>query len=153
MQRKVLLVAIVFVGAMTVGTLAAPAQKITFTMTDFQFTPKSVAVKPGTAVELILVNKGAVQHEFMLYTSPGSMGTGMDMDAYGAENTYFKGIGTIEVVSGAKTSRTSGIERVMVDPGKTVAIKFVAKKPGTFEFGCHITGHYEAGMKGVLTVK
>lgn len=150
----VLLAGILTIGGLTATAIAARAQTVTLTMTDFQYAPKTVSVKPGTAVELVLINKGAIQHEFMLYPPPGSMGMEMDMDKYGAENTYFKDIGPIVVVyPGKKPSTSSRLERVMVDPGQTVTLKFVAKKAGTIEFACHITGHYEAGMKGSLTVK
>lgn len=152
--KTVLLLGVVAVGVLAANAIAAPAQKITLTMTDFQYAPKTVSVKPGTAVELLLINKGAIQHEFMLYPPPGSMGMDMDMDKYGAANTYFKGIGPVDVVyPGKKPSTSARLERVMVDPGQTVMLRFVAKKAGTFEFACHITGHYEAGMKGALTVK
>jgi uncharacterized cupredoxin-like copper-binding protein len=36
---------------------------------------------------------------------------------------------------------------------KLVEVKFTPKKTGTFEIGCHVEGHYEAGMKGSLTIK
>ena len=147
-------------GALTIGVLvanavAAPAQKLTLTMTEFQFAPKTPSVKPGTAVELTLVNKGTVEHEFMLYPLPGSMSMSMDMDKYGAENTYFKDIGTVELVYPGLTAtrKSSRLERVGLNPRQSITIKFVAKKTGTFEFACHVPGHYEAGMKGTLTVK
>lgn len=35
--------------------------------------------------------------------------------------------------------------------GETQEIE-VTLKPGTYEYACHIPGHYEAGMKGTLTV-
>ena len=35
----------------------------------------------------------------------------------------------------------------------TTDFKFTPNKKGTFEIGCHVEGHYEAGMKGILTVK
>lgn len=38
------------------------------------------------------------------------------------------------------------------EPGQTVTGAFVAQTAGSFEFACHLPGHYEAGMKGVLTV-
>ncbi len=153
--KTVVVLGVLAIALLVSNAIAAPAQKVTLTMTDFQFAPKTVSVKPGTAVELVIVNKGAIQHEFMLYPPASSMGgMAMDMDRYGAENTYFKGIGSVEVVyPGKKPSTSSRLERVMVDPGQTVTIRFVTKKAGTFEFACHITGHYEAGMKGVLTVK
>lgn len=155
MQVITLLVVGVLLGGTVAVDAAAPAQKLTLTMTEFQFAPKTVSVKPGTAVELTVVNKGTVEHEFMLYPSPGSTSMNMDMDKYGAENTYFKDIGTVEVVIQGLTAtrKTSRLERVGLNPRQSATIKFVAKKAGTFEFACHIPGHYEAGMKGALTVK
>ncbi|HXF82848.1 MAG TPA: multicopper oxidase domain-containing protein [bacterium] len=152
--KAIFLVGLLTIGGLAAGAVAAPAQKLTLTMTDFQFAPKAVALKLGTVVELVVVNKGAIQHEFMLYTFPRSMAMNMDMDKYGAENTYFKDIGPVEVVyPGKKPATSSRLERVMVDPGQSVTIRFTAKKAGTFEFACHIPGHYEAGMKGTLAVK
>ncbi|MDF2627908.1 MAG: hypothetical protein K0R39_1739 [Symbiobacteriaceae bacterium] len=41
-----------------------------------------------------------------------------------------------------------------VAPGKTGEVTFTApSRPGTYEFACHVDGHYEKGMKGVLVVK
>lgn len=40
-----------------------------------------------------------------------------------------------------------------VQVGRSAVITFTPKKKGTFEYGCHVEGHYEAGMKGTLTVK
>ena len=46
------------------------AQKLTVTMTDFKFAPKTVTIRAGVPVELTVVNKGNVEHEFMLYVPP-----------------------------------------------------------------------------------
>mgnify|MGYP001610998524 CR=1 FL=1 len=32
-------------------------------------------------------------------------------------------------------------------------MRFTPTKKGTFEFRCAVPGHYEAGMKGTITVK
>lgn len=37
-------------------------------------------------------------------------------------------------------------------PGETGQASFVATEEGTYSFGCYIPGHFEAGMKGTLTV-
>lgn len=143
------------IGVLVLNAIAAPAQKVTLTMTEFQFTPKTASVNRGTTVELTLVNKGTVEHEFTLYPLPASTSTNVDMAKYAAENTYFKDIGTVEIVYPGLTAtrKSSRVEGMGLNPGQSITIKFVAKKTGTFEFACHIPGHYEAGMKGALTVK
>jgi uncharacterized cupredoxin-like copper-binding protein len=41
-----------------------------------------------------------------------------------------------------------------VAPGKTGEVTFTApSKPGTYEFACHVEGHYEKRMKGILVVQ
>lgn len=37
-------------------------------------------------------------------------------------------------------------------PGGRSETISVDLEPGTYEYGCHLPGHYEAGMKGTLTV-
>src|SRR3970040_552967 len=136
----------------TVATAAAKAQKVTVTMTDFKFTPKSVTVRAGVPVELTLVNKGAVEHEFMVYASPKAAPD--DWDEYVMDNTYFKDMGEVEVVfrnQGAVAS--TRMFEVELEKGKGATVLFTPSKKGTFEIGCHVEGHYEAGMKGTFVVK
>ncbi len=39
------------------------------------------------------------------------------------------------------------------EPGETVTAGFVPDQAGTFEFGCFVPGHYDAGMAGELIVE
>jgi Uncharacterized copper-binding protein len=41
---------------------------------------------------------------------------------------------------------------VHVDPGQTGEIVWQFNRPGRFEYACLIAGHYEAGMRGFLSV-
>jgi uncharacterized cupredoxin-like copper-binding protein len=41
---------------------------------------------------------------------------------------------------------------VHVDPGKTGEIVWTFNRAGSFELACLIAGHYEAGMRGTITV-
>ena len=135
----------------TVATAAAKAQKVTVTMTDFKFTPKSVTVRAGVPVELTLVNKGAVEHEFMVYAPPKAAPD--DWDEYVMDNTYFKDMGEIEVVfrnQGAVAS--TRMFEVELEKGKGATVLFTPSKKGLFEIGCHVEGHYEAGMKATFVV-
>ncbi|HZD11505.1 MAG TPA: cupredoxin domain-containing protein [Candidatus Binatia bacterium] len=42
---------------------------------------------------------------------------------------------------------------VHAQPGETVSAGFVPDKSGEFEFGCFVSGHYEAGMVGEVIVE
>lgn len=52
--------------------------------------------------------------------------------------------------------KAEGLHAVIkpVAPGKTGEVTFTAPdRPGTYEFACHVDGHYEKGMKGFVVVK
>ncbi|MDR7537690.1 MAG: cupredoxin domain-containing protein [Armatimonadota bacterium] len=54
---------------------AEAVQRITITMRDFSYSPSKITVQAGTPVEITLVNKGKVAHEFMMYDLPRAMGS------------------------------------------------------------------------------
>lgn len=132
---------------------AAP-QKLAVTMRDFGYTPTRITLQSGVPVEITLVNKGKVAHEFMLYDMPkmGSMMGGETGHEWVEKTNYFR---NVEVtVGGGKVKRMGGhFFELHVASGKSATIAFTPVKKGTFEFGCMIEGHYEAGQKGVLVVK
>ena len=131
---------------------AAKEQKVTITMTDFKFTPALITLQSGVPAEIVLVNKGAVEHEFMVYKTPA--GKIKDWDEYIMPNTYFKDMGEVEgEFEGIGAVAGTSVFEVEVMKGKTAELKFTPTRKGTFEMGCHVEGHYEAGMKGVLVVK
>lgn len=45
-----------------------------------------------------------------------------------------------------------GLEVAGLRPGTSVRLIFNADVPGRFELACHMPGHYEKGMRGVLVV-
>ena len=154
MKRTVILgIVAVLVAAFTTGaTAAAKAQKVTVTMTDFKFTPKTITLQAGVPVELTLVNKGNVEHEFMVYVVPKAAPG--DWDEHVMDNTYFQDMGEVEVVfrnQGAVAS--TRMFEVELAKGKSAVVEFTPARKGTFEIGCHVEGHYEAGMKGTFVVK
>lgn len=42
---------------------------------------------------------------------------------------------------------------VHTQPGETMTAGFVPQETGSFEFGCYVPGHFEAGMVGELVVE
>ncbi len=154
MKRLVILgIVAVLVAAFTTGAMAAAkVQKVSITMTEFKFAPKSITVQAGVPVALTLVNKGTVEHEFMVYVPPKAPPD--DWDEYIMENTYFKDIGEVEgVFPGVGAVAGTRVFEVEVEKGKRATLEFTPAKKGTFEIGCHVEGHYEGGMKGTLIVK
>ncbi len=98
------------------------------------FSPNRIEVRQGEQIRFVLTNAGYLDHEFMLATPE--------------EN----------VKHAALMQKYPDMEHD--DPnGRTVKTKQKGEllwrftKRGTFEFGCLIPGHYEAGMYGTIIVK
>ncbi|HEV8353002.1 MAG TPA: cupredoxin domain-containing protein [bacterium] len=131
---------------------APTVQKVTITLTDFKFTPGTITLKAGVEAEIVIVNKGKVEHEFMVYPAP--KGKVADWDAHIMPNTYFQNMGEIKgEFEGTGAIAGTSIFEVEVKPGKTAVLIFTPNRRGTFEIGCHVEGHYEAGMKAVFVVR
>lgn len=145
---SLVLVLLTFGGASGAGK----TQKVTVTLREMSFTPSTVTLQAGVKAEIRLVNSGKVKHEFMVYDKPKGMMSGEEMHKWAEEHSYFKGI-ELEVEGGGIAVEGEEIFEVEVGAGKSAELTFTPKKTGTFEIGCMVEGHYEAGMKGVLVVK
>ena len=99
-----------------------------------RFSPAELSIKSGDVVKFIVTNAGALQHEFVLGT-PDSL----------AEHAELM----------VKFPNMEHEEPYMahVDPGKDMEIVWQFTKTGSFEFGCLLPGHFQAGMKGTITVE
>jgi len=107
-------------------------------MTDNQFSPADIAVKPGEAVRFVVANKGTTDHEFLVGTESEQKKLGKDMQAGGG-------------MAGHQMGETA-IPGVEVKPGETKDYAFQAPKSGALIYGCHVPGHYESGMRGTIRV-
>jgi uncharacterized cupredoxin-like copper-binding protein len=96
-----------------------------------KFDPASVTVSSGETVRFVVTNSGVGHHEFVLGSHEvqemheGQMGEGGHMGALVA----------LDLPSGQTKEATVTFE----DPGEIL-------------YGCHIEGHYGAGMVGTVTV-
>lgn len=116
------------------GTPADVTHTIDLDMHDtMRFSPDSLAVQEGDTVRFVLKNAGRMLHEIVIGT-PGELAKHAAMMA--------------------KFPAMEHDEPYMahVDPGKAGEIVWHFNRPGRFEFACLIAGHYEAGMRGTLTV-
>lgn len=119
------------------GIAGKPAQAtrtVTIDMTDsMRFTPDKITVKEGETVRFVVNNKGRMLHEMVI-------GTADKLREHAAQMAKFPGMEHDEPYM------------VHVAPGKRGEIVWNFNRAGEFEFACLIAGHYEAGMRGTITV-
>ena len=94
--------------------------------------PAGISVKAGVPVRFVVTNTGATEHEFFLGDEAAQMTHGEDM--------------------AGMPGMTDDAAGIALAPGETKTLEFTFSKPGMYQAGCHVAGHYEAGMKAMITV-
>ena len=116
------------------GEQRAITRTITIAMTDnMRFTPDKVTLHEGDTVRFVVRNEGRMLHEMVI-------GTANELREHAALMAKYPGMEHDEPYM------------VHVTPGKAGEIVWHFNRPGEFEFACLIAGHYEAGMRGAITV-
>jgi uncharacterized cupredoxin-like copper-binding protein len=136
--------------------IAVPAsrhfQEVTLILRNYSLTPKLVTLRAGEPAKLVLVNQGNLDHEFQVYPPPKV--PPQDWNTYAMTNTYFKGMGEIDVaLSGEAEIGATSVFKVHVAPGARITLWFTPRDRGVFEMASHDPGQYEKGMKGTLVVR
>ena len=98
----------------------------------FMIEPSSMTVPAGVPVTFVVTNSGAIEHEFYLGDEAAQAEHDEEMLAGGMRHDEPEGIG--------------------LDPGETKELTFTFAAPGNSLAGCHVPGHYAAGMKASITV-
>ncbi len=101
---------------------------------DMKFTPAQINVKRGETVKFMLRNAGQVKHEMVI----GSMA---ELKEHAALMRRFPGM------------EHADPNMVTLDPGESGELIWQFTKAGSFDFACLQPGHFEAGMKGAVSVK
>lgn len=116
------------------GNAKAVKRTIAISMSDaMRFTPNQIDIKLGETVKFIVKNDGAVLHEFVI-------GTTRENEEHAAMMVKFPNMEHDEPYM------------AHVAPTKSGEIIWTFNKPGQFDFACLIAGHYQAGMRGTITV-
>lgn len=97
------------------------------------YSPDSIVVKRGEQIRFIIKNEGLLAHEFLLDSLPGNAAHKVQME----KNPEME------------HDEPNGMRLATKKDGE---ILWIFDKAGTFEFACLIPGHYDAGMKGTVTV-
>jgi uncharacterized cupredoxin-like copper-binding protein len=99
-----------------------------------RFTPATLTIKQGETVKFVVTNSGRTMHEMVI-------GTAEELKSHAELMKKHPGMEHEEPYM------------AHVAPGKTEAIVWQFTKPGEFQFGCLVPGHFEAGMVGSISVK
>lgn len=114
----------------------AAATRIEVTLTDgLKIEPASMTVPAGVPVTFVVTNTGKITHEFVL---------GDEADQMEHEE---------EMASGGMDMGGDDAQSVSVDPGQVKELTITFDKPGATLAGCHVVGHYPAGMKATVTIQ
>lgn len=120
------------------GNPKRPARVVVVTMKEgdgkMMFVPSRLEIKRGEQVRFILQNVGELEHEFILATTKENEKHAEDMKKF-PEMEH----------------DDPNAKRVKPKEKKEILWRFT--KRGTFEYGCLIPGHREAGMTGIVVVK
>lgn len=92
-----------------------------------------MAVPAGVPITFVVTNTGQIDHEFMLGDEAAQADHEQEMLAPGAmahDHSY----------------------AITVKPGQTKELVYTVESAGQLLAGCHIPGHYPAGMKATINV-
>ena len=123
-------------------------------MKDIAFDPTSIQVRRGDTVKFEFKNTGAVAHEAFIGDEATQDSHAMEMSSSASASgtdSSMKGMGSDSMSDHGGGAPSS--EMLTVDPGKTGTLSYTFADAGTFIIGCHQPGHYEAGMKVMVTVQ
>ena len=98
-----------------------------------RYTPDTLTVRRGDTIKFIVKNSGKQTHEMVI-------GTQKELNEHS------------ELMRKFPTMEHEEPYMIHVSAGKTEEMIWQFTKAGEFHFGCLIPGHFEAGMKGKISV-
>jgi uncharacterized cupredoxin-like copper-binding protein len=116
------------------GVAAKATRTVNVDMTDgMRFNPSSIDVKQNETVRFVVTNSGKLKHELVL-------GTEKELKEH------------YEVMKRNPEMEHADPNMVSLAGGKTGEIVWQFTKAGKVDFACLQPGHYDAGMKGAVSV-
>lgn len=115
--------------------VAQPGRTVKVNANDqMRFVPETLTVRAGETITFEVANTGALIHEFIIG------------DAHVHEE-HAKAM-----AGGDSHHSNSSTYALSIAPGKIATLTYTFDQPGEFFYGCHVPGHYDAGMKGTIAV-
>lgn len=112
----------------------AAARSIEVTMDDsMRFTPSHIAAQPGETLRIVAHNAGRLEHELVIGDEAGIREHAEAMK-HGGGHVHATGTA------------------IRVRPGESGELVVTLPHAAVLQMACLVPGHYEAGMRGSLTV-
>ena len=125
-----------FLAALPLAAGAQSPREVRVEVSDaMRFSPAEVQVRAGERVRFVLVNKGKLEHEFVLGTMAHLKQHAKEMNEHAGMKMEHREKGEVEV-----------------PPGESRTLDWRFARPGTVYYGCLEPGHFEAGMVGKVVV-
>lgn len=121
------------VGGPAAAAQAARTVKIT-TLDTMAFEPNRITVSAGETVTFVVTNSGQAVHEFTLGDAAMQQQHAQEM---------------AQMDDGMAHNKPNSIR---LQPGETKQLTWRFGDSGTLEYACHEPGHYQAGMRGQITM-
>jgi len=154
------------------GTVEVPRDTV-ITMTDeLRFDPEGIRVAAGETVRFVLENPTAAAHDFTIGSLEAQefhnaqMAAGMTHDDeadHDMEMADDEAMDHDEEMADddeamdhdeADHEHEAGLPApVTIAPGETITVLATFDEPGAILIGCHQPGHWEAGMRGTITIE
>ncbi|MEW6224805.1 MAG: cupredoxin domain-containing protein [Chloroflexota bacterium] len=121
---------------------SAPASSATATRIEVKLTdalriePAAITVPAGQPVTFVVTNTGTIFHEFVLGDEAEQMAHDREM-----------------VEAGGMSMPKDEPMAIGVEPGMSKELTVTFDEAGSMLAGCHVIGHYGAGMKADITIE
>jgi uncharacterized cupredoxin-like copper-binding protein len=110
----------------------------------FRYRPSAIMVRAGRPVTFAVTNAGRLPHEFIL----GDRATQLDHERQMRQATPTAGAHP----HGHGPTGHADAGALTVPPGQTRRLTWTFSDPGIVLYGCHVLGHWAAGMRGTIVV-
>lgn len=126
------------------------------------FDPKAITVRVGDTVKFVVTNVGKAAHEFVLGDQAEQEEHEKEMQAMQSmsmKNMKMNDMQGMEMkdMSGMSTKGMHMMDNnpngMSLEPGQTRSLIWTFTKEGSVDYGCHVPGHFAAGMVGTITIK
>ncbi|WP_295754481.1 cupredoxin family protein [Undibacterium sp.] len=116
------------------GVASASTRTVNVNMTDnMRFTPSNIVAKQGETIRFVIKNVGGIKHEFVL-------GTEKELKEH------------YEIMKKNPEMEHSDPNMITLAGGQSGEVVWQFTKAGKIDFACLQPGHYDAGMKGKVSV-